>query len=89
MTHAATGSTSAPYRNFHVWNEAWMRRPDLPQGFDGWQALDATPQEESEHGGGFKLGPAPVKAIKEGNSVPYDTNFVIAEVCTITSLHHA
>lgn len=32
------------FRNFHVWNECWMTRPDLPQGFDGWQVIDATPQ---------------------------------------------
>ena len=35
-------------RNFHVWNEGWFRRPDLPDGNDGWQAFDATPQESSE-----------------------------------------
>ena len=35
-------------RNFHVWNESFFRRPDLPDGFDGWQALDSTPQETSE-----------------------------------------
>ena len=35
-------------RNFHVWNEVWMLRPDLPSGFGGWQAIDATPQEASE-----------------------------------------
>ena len=58
-----------------------MARPDLPAGFDGWQVLDATPQEESPQGGGYRTGPAPVKAIKDGNSVVYDTNFVIAEVC--------
>ena len=68
------------FRNFHVWNETWMTRPDLKKGFDGWQAVDATPQEESPQGGGYRTGPAPIKAIKEGNSVPYDTNFVIAEV---------
>lgn len=67
-------------RNFHVWNEAWMTRPDLPAGFGGWQAVDATPQEESPQGGGYRTGPAPIKAVKEGNSVVYDTNFVIAEV---------
>ncbi|KAK3737822.1 hypothetical protein RRG08_063228 [Elysia crispata] len=33
--------------NFHVWNEAWMARPDLAKGFGGWQAFDATPQELS------------------------------------------
>jgi hypothetical protein len=57
-----------------------MARPDLPAGFGGWQVLDATPQEESPQGGGYRAGPAPVRAIKEGNSVVYDTNFVIAEV---------
>ncbi len=36
-------------RNFHVWNEVWMERPDLePGGYSGWQAIDATPQEESD-----------------------------------------
>jgi transglutaminase-like putative cysteine protease len=34
--------------NFHVWNEAWMARPDLPKGYGGWQAVDATPQETSD-----------------------------------------
>ena len=35
--------------NFHVWNEVWMQRPDLEPGdYGGWQAIDATPQEESD-----------------------------------------
>ena len=36
-----------------MWNEAWFERPDLPAGYGGWQAFDATPQERSEgnHGG--------------------------------------
>ena len=34
--------------NFHVWNDCWMTRPDLPPGYGGWQAIDATPQETSE-----------------------------------------
>lgn len=34
--------------NFHVWNEAWMTRRDLDKGYDGWQAVDSTPQERSE-----------------------------------------
>ncbi|NXE57283.1 TGM2 glutamyltransferase, partial [Casuarius casuarius] len=25
--------------NFHCWVEAWMRRPDLAPGYDGWQAV--------------------------------------------------
>lgn len=32
-------------RDFHVWNESWFKRPDLPEGYDGWQAFDPTPQE--------------------------------------------
>ena len=35
-------------RNFHVWNDCWMARPDLPTGYGGWQAIDATPQETSD-----------------------------------------
>ena len=35
--------------NFHVWNEAWMSRDDLPDpSYGGWQIIDSTPQEESE-----------------------------------------
>lgn len=34
--------------NFHVWNECFMTRSDLPEGYGGWQAIDATPQEASE-----------------------------------------
>ena len=34
--------------NFHVWNDVWMARPDLPKGYDGWQVIDATPQESSD-----------------------------------------
>lgn len=36
-------------RNYHVWVEAWMRRPDLSAGYsyDGWQVVDPTPQEKS------------------------------------------
>ncbi len=40
------------FRNFHVWVESWMKRPDLGRGYDGWQVLDATPQEKS---GGLSL----------------------------------
>uniref|UniRef100_A0A8B9RX26 Transglutaminase 2 n=1 Tax=Accipiter nisus TaxID=211598 RepID=A0A8B9RX26_9AVES len=65
--------------NFHCWVESWMARPDLAAGYDGWQALDPTPQEKSE--GVFCCGPAPVKAIKEGDlQLKYDIPFVFAEV---------
>ncbi|XP_040266606.1 protein-glutamine gamma-glutamyltransferase 5-like [Bufo bufo] len=65
--------------NFHVWNEGWMERRDLLPGYNGWQALDATPQETSN--GIFCCGPAPVKAIKEGDiHLNYDCPFIFAEV---------
>ncbi|XP_044172824.1 protein-glutamine gamma-glutamyltransferase K-like isoform X1 [Acropora millepora] len=65
--------------NYHVWNESWFKRPDLPDGHDGWQAHDATPQELSA--GVFRCGPASVKAVKNGEVyLPYDTGFVFAEV---------
>ncbi|KAL4235095.1 Transglutaminase/protease-like ues [Mactra antiquata] len=65
--------------NFHVWNDIWMARPDLPEGYNGWQAIDATPQETSD--GIYCMGPMPIKAIKEGNvTIPYDGKFVFAEV---------
>ncbi|XP_033924080.1 protein-glutamine gamma-glutamyltransferase 4 [Melopsittacus undulatus] len=65
--------------NFHVWNDVWMKRTDLPAGFDGWQAIDATPQEQSQ--GIFQCGPCPLKAIREGDVyLPFDSKFVYAEV---------
>ncbi|XP_060081830.1 hemocyte protein-glutamine gamma-glutamyltransferase-like [Ylistrum balloti] len=66
--------------NFHVWNEAWMTRPDLIKDkFNGWQIFDATPQETSE--GLFQCGPAPLRAVREGLTyMPMDTGFVFAEV---------
>ncbi|KAJ3083795.1 hypothetical protein HK102_000906 [Quaeritorhiza haematococci] len=71
--------------NFHVWNEVWMTRPDLAAesekyklDFGGWQAVDATPQEESH--GIYQMGPASLTAVKNGIDLPYDTDFVIGEV---------
>ncbi|XP_077993726.1 protein-glutamine gamma-glutamyltransferase K-like [Glandiceps talaboti] len=65
--------------NYHVWNDCWMARPDLPSGYGGWQAVDATPQERSE--GLFWTGPAPLAAVKQGHVyVGYDTGFVFSEV---------
>ncbi|NXK16875.1 TGM4 glutamyltransferase, partial [Arenaria interpres] len=65
--------------NFHVWNDVWMKRTDLPSGFDGWQAIDSTPQEQSQ--GIFQCGPCPLKAIRDGDVyLPYDSKFVYAEV---------
>ncbi|CAG0884266.1 unnamed protein product [Cyprideis torosa] len=45
-----SGETFDSIWNFHVWNDVWISRSDLPQGYGGWQAIDATPQERS--GGG-------------------------------------
>ncbi|XP_075952496.1 protein-glutamine gamma-glutamyltransferase 2-like [Anarhichas minor] len=67
--------------NFHVWVEAWMRRPDLAEDgkYDGWQVLDPTPQERS--GGVYCCGPAPVTAVRSGQTdLKYDIPFVFAEV---------
>ncbi|XP_021352800.1 uncharacterized protein LOC110449942 [Mizuhopecten yessoensis] len=66
--------------NFHVWNDAWMARPDIvDKDYGGWQACDATPQETS--GGIYCCGPFPVLAIKRGEiNMPYDGPFIFAEV---------
>uniref|UniRef100_A0A673HG38 Protein-glutamine gamma-glutamyltransferase K n=1 Tax=Sinocyclocheilus rhinocerous TaxID=307959 RepID=A0A673HG38_9TELE len=65
--------------NYHVWNEAWMTRSDLPSGFGGWQVVDSTPQETSQ--GFFRCGPTSVAAIRSGQVyLKYDTPFVFAEV---------
>lgn len=63
-----------------------MSRPDLPKGFGGWQALDATPQERSPRPHGpYRLGPCPVYAVKLGQRMNYDVEFVISEVSVIPS----
>lgn len=66
--------------NFHVWNEVWMQRPDLEPGdYAGWQAVDSTPQEESD--GLYRCGPSSVAAIKRGEvQKAFDTTFLFAEV---------
>ena len=46
-----------------MWNESWFRRPDLPDGYDGWQAHDATPQESSE-GKKLVIGDPPTSIIR-------------------------
>lgn len=72
-------------RNFHVWNECWMARPDLPPGMGGWQVVDATPQRTSQ--GIYCCGPAPVVAIRDGLiNLHYDAPFIFAEVKTLLSI---
>ncbi|XP_041094577.1 protein-glutamine gamma-glutamyltransferase K-like isoform X2 [Polyodon spathula] len=65
--------------NYHVWNDCWMARPDLPPGLGGWQAVDATPQQTSQ--GIACCGPASVQAICNGLVyLNHDTRFIFAEV---------
>ncbi|XP_074067289.1 protein-glutamine gamma-glutamyltransferase E [Macrotis lagotis] len=65
--------------NFHVWNEAWFVRNDLHSQYNGWQVLDATPQERSQ--GVFQCGPASVVAVKQGEvNLDFDMPFVFSEV---------
>ena len=45
--YCATCPVTPLDRNFHVWVECWMTRPDLGAHMDGWQVLDPTPQERS------------------------------------------
>ncbi|KAA0704900.1 Coagulation factor XIII A chain [Triplophysa tibetana] len=64
--------------NYHCWNEVYMKRPDLPQKFSGWQVVDSTPQETSD--GLYRCGPTSVSALKDGElSYPFDGKFVYAE----------
>jgi len=63
--------------NYHVWCDAWMKRPDQAAQ-DGWQAVDATPQEQSV--GAYQCGPASHAAVKCNLGGDYDVDFVYAEV---------
>ncbi len=65
--------------SYHIWCEAWMKRPDRP-GLNGWQAVDATPLEQSD--GRYRMGPAPVEAVRQDLGGIYDVNFVFAAVNT-------
>ena len=66
--------------NFHVWVEAWFKRQDLNNPlYNGWQALDATPQQDST--GRMQCGPAPLAAIRTAScNVGFDVGFVYSEV---------
>lgn len=62
-----------------------MARPDLPPGYGGWQAVDATPQETSQ--GTYCCGPASLAAVRNGQVyLKHDCPFVFAEVCGIYTL---
>ncbi|KFZ57800.1 Protein-glutamine gamma-glutamyltransferase 6, partial [Antrostomus carolinensis] len=76
--------------NFHVWNESWFIRRDLGSFYDGWQVLDATPQERSK--GIYQCGPASTRAIKEGDvNLDYDSSFLFAAVNAdyVTWIHYS
>ncbi|NWU70248.1 EPB42 protein, partial [Pterocles burchelli] len=74
-----TQDKNARVWTFHVWNECWMARADLLPEYSGWQALDATCQEKSK--GPSFCGPAPVQAIKEGDTeVDYDVCYFFAAI---------
>ncbi|KAK3086757.1 hypothetical protein FSP39_022876 [Pinctada imbricata] len=77
--------TSDSIWNFHVWNEIFVKRSDLhDRTFDGWQVIDATPQEETSENlfkGAYACGPASVMAIKKGLcNRGFDAKFIFAEV---------
>lgn len=56
-----------------------MKRLDLGRVYGGWQAIDATPQEQS--GDMYRVGPTSVMAVKLGEvRRPYDGGFLFAEV---------
>ncbi len=58
-----------------------MRRDDLTEGYGGWQVLD--PTSYKQHGGRYRVGPASVKAIKDGLSGkkwPYGNECIRSEV---------
>ncbi|KAI6203951.1 TGc domain-containing protein [Aphelenchoides besseyi] len=57
--------------NYHLWVEIFCRRNDLPNGYDGWQALDPTPQFSIENAP--QCGPVSVSALREGRlDLSYD-----------------
>ncbi|OQR69841.1 protein-glutamine gamma-glutamyltransferase-like [Tropilaelaps mercedesae] len=68
-----------------------MKRDDLresvPGDYDGWQVIDATPQEISN--GEFRVGPASVKAVRRGETeVKFDCAFVFSEVNADVVFYH-
>ncbi|NXK81902.1 EPB42 protein, partial [Amazona guildingii] len=74
-----TQDKNARVWTFHVWNECWMARADLLPEYSGWQALDATCQNKSK--GPSFCGPAPVQAIKEGDTeADYDVCYFFAAI---------
>ena len=76
-------SNSDSIWSFHVWNDMWMKRPDLTSTHgispNGWQAVDATPQELSDDVN--QMGPSSVNFISHSvDERCYDGQFVMSEV---------
>jgi len=72
MKGGPEGNNQDALWNFHSWTETWMARPDLPHGFGGWQAVDATPMEAS------RRGPSSIEAVRRGEvGFAFETNYVI------------
>ena len=79
--------------SFHVWNEMFFKRLDVDCKLmklaakcgDGWQAVDATPQELSAGGSvlgtlpSYQMGPASVKLVKR-NLHPYLQSQIINQI---------
>ena len=57
-----------------------MKREDMgDERYWGWQAIDSTPQEQSE--GIYRMGPASVEACRRGEvKRHYDVGFLFSEV---------
>jgi hypothetical protein len=64
--------------NFHVWNDAFMARPDLGKKLPVWNALDATPQELSDNA--YQMGPAALEDVADNRATKFDADFVRGEV---------
>jgi transglutaminase 1 len=67
--------------NFHSWTEVFMARPDLPHGYGGWQAIDATPQQQQSGADKMQCGPSSIEAVRRGEvGFAFDTPSLFAEV---------
>lgn len=72
--------------NFHVWNEVYIERDDLPD-CKLWHCIDSTPLIKSKHDDKYVLGPCPISYIKDCEFIDkYDFeyfNMGINSVCRL------
>jgi hypothetical protein len=88
QNHRFMVAESGKIWNFHSFNLVYLmnRHADWPYNLPDWQVVDSTPQEFSLEGD-YRLGPSPLKAIREGKTgTLYDTAFVSGEV---SARHHS